>query len=189
MILIVNVVGINMGDLSENFSKWEFACPHCGLSNPDSKLIESLQKYRDILNVPIKITSGGRCIAVEGKYPNSQHMVSQNKTSKAADCIALNGINLLDMYYTALKIPGFNLGGIGIYPNKDNPIAGFLHLDIRQNFARWARIEGTYGRHQDGLNYIFQNLQSKGVEVEMQEINQIDRLQKDHIYQVPFIGE
>lgn len=177
-----------MGDLSKNFSKWEFACSHCALSNPDPKLIVSMQEYRDRLNVPLKITSGGRCIALEGKYPNSQHMVSESKTSKAADCIALGGVDLLEMYYAALKIPGFALGGIGIYPNKDNPIAGFLHLDVRQGFARWARMEGDYGTHQDGLNYIFQKLKEKSVAVKMKTVHQYDRLQKPHTYEVPYLG-
>ncbi len=177
-----------MGDLSKNFSKWEFACPHCALSNPDPKLIVSMQEYRDRIGVALKVTSGGRCTAIEGKYPNSQHLVSGTKTSKAADCIALGGVNLLEMYYAALKIPGFNMGGIGIYPNKDNPIAGFLHLDVRQSFARWARIEGVYVTHQDGLNYIFQKLKEKSVAVKMKTMHQYDRLQTSHTYEVPYLG-
>lgn len=170
-----------MSDLSKNFSKWEFACPHCALSNPDPRLILALQQYRDLLNKPIKITSAGRCIALEGKFPLSQHMVSSAKMSKAVDCIAL-GPTLLEMYYAALEIPDFMNGGIGIYPNKDNSNAGFLHLDVRTNFARWSRIEGTYGKHQAGLDYIKQYLIDEGNQVEIRIIKQ-----GSYDYDVPII--
>ena len=38
-----------MGNLSKNFSAHEFACPHCGLSNPNPRLIDALQEYRDLI--------------------------------------------------------------------------------------------------------------------------------------------
>lgn len=167
--------------LTKNFAKWEFACKHCGLSNPDPSLVQALQKYRDILGVPIKITSGGRCQAIEGRWPDSQHMVSKVKTSKAADCIAL-GINLLDMYHVALQISDFMNGGIGIYPQNYNVLSGFLHLDARGYFARWSRIDGEYKKHQEGLDWIHMNLLASNINAEMRPIKQ-----GQYIYKVPYL--
>jgi hypothetical protein len=144
-----------MGDLTKNFSLFEFRCPRSGIANPEPKLVYALQEYRDLLKVPIKITSGGRYGEGQG-----YHFVSETNTSKAADCIAL-GSTLLEMYYAALKIPEFMNGGIGIYPNSGSPNEGFLHLDVRIIFGRWARISGKYVKHQEGLDYIAEKLNLK----------------------------
>ena len=51
-----------MGDLSKNFSRLEVQCPcGCGANKISSILIEKLQKVRNIIGLPIIITSGVRC--------------------------------------------------------------------------------------------------------------------------------
>lgn len=165
-----------MGDLSKNFSSWEFQCPISGISNPDSVLIEALQQYRDLVGVSIKVTSGGRV-----GESQAFHFVSETTPSKAVDIIPM-GITLLEAYYKALEIPQFMKGGIGIYPNADNVNAGFLHLDVRGYFARWSRLAGSYKPHQDGLTYIKNELIYAGHTIEIKKINQ-----SGHIYNVPYI--
>lgn len=67
-----------MGDLSRNFSRHEFACKcGCGEAEVSPFLIEVLQRLRDILGVPITVTSGRRCAkhnAAVGGAKNSQHL-------------------------------------------------------------------------------------------------------------------
>jgi len=66
-----------MGDLSEHFSRWEFACRcGCGFDDVDEKLITKLEILRAALAKPIHITSGCRCHQHNddvGGVPNSAH--------------------------------------------------------------------------------------------------------------------
>lgn len=67
-----------MGDLSLNFSKWEFTCRHCGrLVGPSLALVDVLQRLRTESGRPLKVVSGYRCTeynrAVGGK-PWSHHL-------------------------------------------------------------------------------------------------------------------
>lgn len=57
-----------MGDLSENFSRREFACKcGCGFNRVEPELVEQIQRFRDMLwissgvEIPITVTSGCRC--------------------------------------------------------------------------------------------------------------------------------
>ena len=68
-----------MGDLTENFSRFEFECKcGCGKQDIDERLVNRLQLVRDIANIPIKINSGCRCVlhneASKGE-PNSLHLL------------------------------------------------------------------------------------------------------------------
>jgi hypothetical protein len=42
------------------------------------------------------------------------------------------------MYELALEVPEFADGGIGVYDGN------FLHVDVREHTARWARVGGHY---------------------------------------------
>jgi len=42
------------------------------------------------------------------------------------------------MYELALRVPQFAAGGIGVY-DRD-----FLHVDVRDTAARWAKVMGHY---------------------------------------------
>ena len=65
-----------MGDLSKNFSRSEFACPHCGEVEIDPLLVATLQRIRD-KSGPVVVTSGYRCPVhneAVGGVNNSQHI-------------------------------------------------------------------------------------------------------------------
>jgi len=69
-----------VGDITKNFSRWEFACKcGCGFDDIDLCLVHRLQVVRDILDVPITVTSGCRCKAYNysdevGGKPASLHL-------------------------------------------------------------------------------------------------------------------
>lgn len=65
-----------MGDLSKNFSRSEFACPHCGEVEIDPLLVATLQRIRDKAGTVV-VTSGYRCPVhneAVGGVRNSQHI-------------------------------------------------------------------------------------------------------------------
>ncbi len=108
---------------------------NCGCKSAfiEPRLLESLEKLRTILGKPIKILSGYRCInhnAEEGGGKNSQHLYG-----KAAD-VMVSGVSVLALYEAALLVKDFEAGGIGLYPDNN-----FVHVDVRNTKARWARIK------------------------------------------------
>lgn len=111
-----------MGDLSKNFSRWEFAC-HCGCGQEEVSplLVEALQRLRDAVGKPIHVTSGCRCPAhnqaVKGS-PRSQHCIG-----RAAD-IQVKGMSSQKLGALAETIPGFARGGVGLYDR-------WVHVDVR----------------------------------------------------------
>lgn len=66
-----------MGDLSQNFSAWEFKC-QCGqVGTIDKKLLMVLEKVRALKGKPLRIVSGWRCIRhnrAVGGIRTSQHL-------------------------------------------------------------------------------------------------------------------
>ena len=124
-----------MGDLSAHFSRSELQCRCCGRLLIDSRLLDGLEKLRALAGVPVVIHAGYRCPehnAAVGGVPHSEHTLGL-----AAD-VALPGLSLQRMYELALKVPQFAQGGIGVYDG------GFLHVDVREHRARWARVSGQY---------------------------------------------
>jgi hypothetical protein len=67
-----------MGDLSKNFSAWEFACKcGCGTGAMDPTFIDRLQFMRQYMGRSISIRSGIRCPehnAKVGGKPDSEHI-------------------------------------------------------------------------------------------------------------------
>lgn len=128
------------GNIQKNFTYKEFEC-HCGKcqSQPhDTELSEKLQKMRDILGVPIIITSPYRCparnAATPGAASDSYHMKGM-----AADII-VNDVNVSEICALAESV-GFT--GIGMYDG------GYVHVDTRPTKYFWRnngnnRIE-TFG--------------------------------------------
>jgi uncharacterized protein YcbK (DUF882 family) len=113
------------GDLTENFSRAEFACKcGCGFDTVDHELLEKLEVLRGRFDRTITITSGCRCpdhnTAVGGS-DGSQHLLG-----RAAD-IVVQGIDPALVREAAEEL-GF--GGIGEYDD-------FSHLDTRVGYARW----------------------------------------------------
>ena len=124
-----------MGDLSPHFSKAELACRCCGRLKVDPRLIEGLEALRILAAEPIVIHAGCRCPAhnrAVGGVPNSEH------TRGLAADIHIPGLNLQQMYDLASEVPQFAQGEIGAYDSN------FLHVDVRDHRARWARVSGKY---------------------------------------------
>jgi uncharacterized protein YcbK (DUF882 family) len=117
-----------MGDISKDFSRWEFACKcNCGFDAVDVELIEVLQKLRDYYSRKITITSGCRCFSYNHKI-GSQN-TSQHVRAKAADIIVL-GIWPITIYHT-LDTFYPERYGLGLYDD-------FVHIDVRRNKKRWG---------------------------------------------------
>jgi len=124
-----------MGDLSAHFSKAEFACHCCGELKVEQRLIDALEQLRGLAGKPIVVHDGYRCPAHNqevGGVTDSEH------TQGMASDVEITGLSLQQMYELALQVPAFAQGGIGVYDG------GFLHVDIRQHVARWARVRGQY---------------------------------------------
>ena len=118
-----------MGDLTENFSRWEFACRcGCGFDVVDWELLNLLQDFRRHFGRKIAIHSGARCESHNrdrevGGEPDSQHLIG-----KAAD-FSVQGISPAAVYlYLKSRFP--DKYGIGFY-------AWGVHFDVRHEKARW----------------------------------------------------
>lgn len=121
-----------MGDLSKNFSRHEFKCPGkncCGGSAPvHPDLIKALQTLRDLAGVPLKISSGFRCIKHNHEVKGSKN--SFHTLGMAADIKVPYGMTPVGLSLLAEEIPAFREGGIGLY-------ATWIHVDVRPYKARW----------------------------------------------------
>jgi uncharacterized protein YcbK (DUF882 family) len=121
--------------LTENFSLHEFDCndgtpvPEHLLHNAEA-LAEQLQILRDYLKEPVRINSAYRHANYNkriGGAPDSMHVRAmaaditvKSKTPKQVKAI-------IEKLIKAKKL---KFGGIGLY-------AGFVHVDIREAYARW----------------------------------------------------
>jgi uncharacterized protein YcbK (DUF882 family) len=121
--------------LTENFSLHEFDC-NDGTPVPDEllgnveALAKQLQILRDYLKEPVRINSAYRHANYNkriGGAPDSMHVRAmaaditvKSKTPKQVKAI-------IERLIKAKKL---KFGGIGLY-------AGFVHVDIREAYARW----------------------------------------------------
>lgn len=115
--------------LAPNFYDDEFACNcGCGEKAVSPELVRRLQLLRQAVGVPIRVTSGVRCVAhnkAVGGAVNSQHLLGL-----AAD-ITAPGVSLRDLYDHA-ELLGFS--GLGVAP-----YGNYLHVDVREGTkARWS---------------------------------------------------
>jgi len=131
-----------MGDLTKNFSRWEFACPCCGVIKIDDMLVEGLQEVRDLAGVSIKIHSGFRCAKHNEEVGGAQR--SQHLYGKAVD-IEFEGLSVPAMY--GLSVIVFENGGVGLYPDR-----GTVHVDKRGVKARWGMIGKEFVTVKQALN-------------------------------------
>lgn len=117
---------------TKNFSARELACK-CGCVTPLGvdlnlrRLAPALQQLRDLANAPIIVLSGYRCPAHNERVGGAK--LSQHVQGLAAD-IWSKALTPQQLYVLAEKIPGFQNGGVGIYPT-------WIHVDIRGGYARW----------------------------------------------------
>ena len=109
-----------MPKLSQNFDSSEFACRcGCGFDRVSPALVAGLQRLRDIMDRPVRVTSGCRCPdynrSVRGK-PGSQHLAG-----RAAD-VVIDAVPPVAVAWIAAAIGAFP--GIIVYPT-------WTHLDVR----------------------------------------------------------
>jgi uncharacterized protein YcbK (DUF882 family) len=73
-----------MGDLSKNFSRWEFDCGHCGrLVGPDPELLAVLEHLRRQLGRALVVVSATRCAEYNARVGGIK--ASQHLAGRAAD--------------------------------------------------------------------------------------------------------
>ncbi len=133
----MSIVTFKRGDttaLTKNFTRDEFQCQckKCEAQMIDTELVEKLQRIRDVLGVPLKITSGYRCIV-----HNASKAVGGSRTSKhlygfAADWRTMNRTVTPVALGIIAQAVGF--GGIGIYWHHK---AAMCHADTRAGKATW----------------------------------------------------
>jgi uncharacterized protein YcbK (DUF882 family) len=119
-----------MGDLSKNFSRWEFKCKcgECEQVGPDPELVVIAQDVRDHFNKPTKITSGHRCPAYNalvGGVKGSQHLKGKAGDLQVEDVPPDQVADYLLAKYEGQK-------GIGRYND-------FTHIDTRPGPHRWDK--------------------------------------------------
>lgn len=113
------------GDLSDHFSKAEFACGcGCGFDSVDLELVERLEELRAVVDRPITINSGCRCWQHNSAIGGSAQ--SQHKIGKGAD-IVIAGVPPETVAWIAHALGLFR--GIKAY-------ATWTHLDVRSG-PRW----------------------------------------------------
>lgn len=132
--------------LSAHFSREELACPHCGACNVHASLLLALEELRAKTG-PLTILSGYRCPEHNKAVGGAQ--ASEHTLGMAADVACPSALTLPEFYAKAEQVPALN--GIGVYPAGKGQNQNFLHVDVRQKRARWARVNGHYVGVEEGL--------------------------------------
>lgn len=120
-----------MGDLTRNFSTWEFACHcGCGVNKMSNEFLTRLQTMRSSYGATMTVTSGARCAEYNEKVggkPDSEHIPDpETGEAEGADIAwkggsrSFNGLN---------KTAHNNFMRIGIADN-------FFHLGSRASKAQ-----------------------------------------------------
>lgn len=132
----MSIVTYQRGDttaLSKNFTRDEFECQcgKCTAQMIDTELVDKLQRIRDVLGVPLKITSGYRCIVHNasknvGGSPNSKHRYGMAADWRLVD----RSINPVALGIIATQY--FKAVGIYWYDG-----CAIVHTDTRDTKATW----------------------------------------------------
>jgi uncharacterized protein YcbK (DUF882 family) len=119
-----------MGDMSEFFSRSEFACScGCGFEAVDKELLEILGKIRNHFG-PVIMHCACRCKKKNDEVGSKD--TSQHIKGMAADFHIPNVEPEQIAYYADGLMP--DKGGVGIYE-------WGCHVDVRRNKARWNNKE------------------------------------------------
>lgn len=109
-----------VGNLSLNFSAWEFDCTHCGhVVGPTHVLIDSLQRLRTMKGQPLKIVSAYRCATFNkrvGGIERSEHRAG-------------NAVDVPRGYCTVEEATRAGFHGIGVRRG------GVIHLDMTPGWS------------------------------------------------------
>ena len=125
-----------MGDLTNNFSLWEFKCRD-GSGVPDEYmdnvklLAKNLQVLRNHIGLPVRVISGYRSPPYNRKIGGARK--SQHMVAKASD-IKVSGMTPDQVRSTILQLieeGKMMQGGVGRYVT-------FTHYDVRGHKARWS---------------------------------------------------
>ena len=125
--------------LSKNFEDKEFFCPckNCKKDKlPDPRLLILLQELRDLIEKPIIITSGIRCVSYNkkiGGYKKSPHL-----EGKAVDIFSKD----FDYIKLARIARWIGFSRIGLYPFSNSK---FIHVDIIEPYPNESWIRDKNG--------------------------------------------
>jgi len=125
--------------LSKNFEDKEFFCPckNCKKDKlPDPRLLILLQELRDLIEKPIIITSGIRCVSYNkkiGGYKKSPHL-----EGKAVDIFSKD----FDYIKLARISRWIGFSRIGLYPFSNSK---FIHVDIIEPYPNESWIKNWDG--------------------------------------------
>ena len=127
--------------ISKNFTSTEFDCPcagfiadDCGHTPIDPELVAAMQRIRNSLMAPVKITSGFRCQSYQDHLKSQGYetaKMSQHLLGKAVDftCGGKTG----DQLEAVARGCGIKAVGVG---------AHFVHIDMREDKdRRWTYIK------------------------------------------------
>lgn len=107
-----------MGDVSEHFSRREFACHHCGRIHIAPQLVTMLEAARRRVRKPLRIVSGYRCPVHNREVGGAKS--SQHLRGTAADVPA--GYAPVGVWIDA--------GARGIGVDRQGRV---IHVDVRQS--------------------------------------------------------
>jgi hypothetical protein len=108
----------------KNFSVNEIACPCCGAVVVSGGALDKLQRLRDLMATPLRITSAVRCVRHNKKVGGAR--LSNHLLGIAFD-IVTDGHDRRKLYWSA-QIAGFT--GFGFMEKA-------LHVDTRKERAAW----------------------------------------------------
>lgn len=131
-----------MGDISENFSRSEAACPcGCGGDTVDAELLDLVQGLRDEFGDIITVHSGYRCKRYNAKLggaKNSEHRWGRAwdiypgpKRTRNVDLANENWRLVLQEMHQHLKNWMGQRGGLKIYMDRPKGKIEFIHVDTR----------------------------------------------------------
>lgn len=141
----MSIVTYQRGDktaLTKNFSRYEFQCQcgQCQTQMIDKELADKLQHIRNVLGVPLKITSGYRCVKHNASKAVQGSSHSKHLYGLASDWRTLNRI--VNPVALGIIAQAVGFGGVGIYWH---PKAAMCHADTRTGKATWlCTTPGVY---------------------------------------------
>ncbi len=121
-----------MGDVSNNFSRYEFSCPcGCGFDTVDVELLEVAQRMRDHWDCRVDITpSGGACRCAQYNGSIEGHTKSRHLRGQAMDFIV--DYNRISPRVVQRTLRQWYRDKYGIGKGKN-----FTHFDVRPYVSEW----------------------------------------------------